>query len=286
LLQAGDIMGKQLFRNGLFNEFFNKNGFLLCDYDQGEVAEELRVIYERHCTQQITEETQFYYSLMNTASFNMAVKKEIASVLSDVYDTFFNDCSIFSESIMVKKSFDHSELFLHQDWNYVNEKDSITATLWLPLQSVNEQNGAFFFIKGSHLWFDNLRSPTIPSIRVQALPQYAHLLETVNVQKGQILFFHPALWHGSHPNQSAEHRAIVAAIVKPKKDPLLHYHQKNGWVRSFEITEDLFLEELPHLSIGDAPKVYKNRSLIFFPRLLTEDAVKNKLLWHVKKTDF
>lgn len=280
MFEAGSTMGKQLFKKELHNEFFNQNGYLLFDYDQGEVADELMAIYERHCAQQVAEKTQFYYSLMNPAPFNQALKNEIESVLRKVYEKFLVDYDAFSESIMVKKNGDHSELLLHQDWSYVDEEKNISATLWLPLQPVHAGNGAFFFITGSHLWFNNLRSPTIPSIRVHALPQYAHLIETVDVAKGQILFFHPAIWHGSHPNPSPENRAVVAAIVKPKSAPLVHYHQINGWVRRYEISEDLFLEQLPHLSEGEAPTSFKKKSLIFFPRMITEKRLRNKLQQH------
>jgi hypothetical protein len=280
LLEAESGMSKQLFINEHHNELFNKNGYLLCDYDQGEVADELKAIYDHYCAPQLSEGVKFYYSLMNPPAFNLELKEKVAGVLAKVYNTFLKNYHAFSESVMVKKSHDFSELFLHQDWSYVEEKKSISATLWLPLQSVTAENGAFFFIKGSHLWFNNLRSPTIPSIRIQALPEYAHLLETVNVCKGQLLFFHPALWHGSHPNQSADHRAVVAAIVKPQKDPLLYYYRKNTWVYKYEINENLFLEQLPHLSVGETPSAFNHKSLILFPCILTENALRNKLQQH------
>jgi hypothetical protein len=273
-------MGKQLFIEKHHNELFNKNGYLLCDYDQGEVADDLKAIYDEYCAHHLSATTQFYYSLMNSAAFNLELKRKLAGVLDRVYNTFLTNYHAFSESVMVKKSCDLSELLLHQDWSYVDEKKSVSATLWLPLQSVSRDNGAFFFIKGSHLWFKNLRSPTIPSIRVQALPDYSHLLETVCVAKGQILFFHPALWHGSHPNESANDRVVVAAILKPKDVPLVHYHRRNRWVYLYEISEDLFLEQLAQLSVGEAPRVFRKKSLMFFPCLISEKKLRNKLLQH------
>eukprot|EP00163_Fabomonas_tropica_P008936 TRINITY_DN18729_c0_g1_i1.p1 TRINITY_DN18729_c0_g1~~TRINITY_DN18729_c0_g1_i1.p1 ORF type:complete len:371 (-),score=45.14 TRINITY_DN18729_c0_g1_i1:139-1251(-) len=113
---------------------------------------------------------------------------------------------------------------LHQDLLYFTDRppERITAT-WVALQDVNRENGCLSVIPGSHRTKDGkgvLYEHCRPSWKyvnsaywgVKDLPKdFKSKLVHLEMKKGQTVFFHPLLLHGSGRNRSDDYRRCISA---------------------------------------------------------------------------
>jgi hypothetical protein len=253
---------KKLFIQSHLQAKFLEQGYLLVDLPKGDIPGQLEHVFQQNCAAQMADSSFFYYSLMNEPGFNRLLQEELGKIIQPVYDAFFNDYEAFSESFLVKRAGDYNELLLHQDWSYVDERDSFSVTVWIPLEDVSVENGGFFLIPGSHLFFENYRSCSLPTARMKALPELKDYILPLNLKAGQALFFHPAVFHGSFPNATKRHRRVAASIVKPKASPFCYFHEEASSVQRYHLDIAAFLDELPTLSNGKAPLSYLSRTAL------------------------
>jgi hypothetical protein len=247
-----------LFNNPVLQQRFLKEGYLVVDLPYSLIPDLLKQVYVRFCEPQLASGEGFYYSLMNEPAFNRSLQIEIKAVLKPLYECYFKDYEAFSESFLIKRALDKEELLLHQDWSYVNERSNFSITCWCPLEDAGPENGGLFLVPGSHLFFDNYRSCSLPTARLKALPALEDFIVPIKVAKGQAVFFHPAIFHGSYPNKEAEHRAVAASIVKPARALFQYWHQEEGQINRYTLSTESFLEELPRLSCGGKPLRFKH----------------------------
>jgi hypothetical protein len=235
---------------------------------------------DRYHEQTQISEGHFYYSLLNNSSEQ---NKEIArihkDILSDFFESHFSDYRTITESYLGKPAKTEAELLLHQDWCYTDEQNYQAYNVWIPLSDVTVANGALFFLKGSHLWFDNKRSGSLHTTRISSGQSIiSQHLVTIPMRKGDVLLFHPAVLHGSHPNRSSQHRIAVTATIMDREAPFLYYHPADGHtVESLQLGDDRFVSDLSTLTQGlrpDAP-VWDRSS--YYHYILTEDMICAKL---------
>ncbi|EFA06775.2 phytanoyl-CoA dioxygenase, peroxisomal [Tribolium castaneum] len=103
---------------------------------------------------------------------------------------------------------------LHQDLHYFpfRPADRIAAS-WTAMERVDENNGCLYVIPGSHKW--ELYPHTYPQgykNRLYHGVQGLDHLPKVNVvmEKGDTVFFHPILLHGSGPNRTKGFRKAIS----------------------------------------------------------------------------
>ncbi|GIX06801.1 MAG: protein involved in biosynthesis of mitomycin antibiotics/polyketide fumonisin [Candidatus Poribacteria bacterium] len=93
----------------------------------------------------------------------------------------------------------------HQDDYYLQTKPGACIAAWIALEKMDEENGAMRVFPGSHRepileMVPTDTSVSFTDIAVVPPPQYSELL--VEMEKGDGLFFHGRLIHGSFPNRS------------------------------------------------------------------------------------
>ncbi len=213
----------------------------------------LAALFHQYCPQISHEKGQVFYSTFSNAlEKNLNLKNEIKQLLHIAYQNTFINYESFAEMFLLKQP-DNEPLVLHQDWSYAEEDKTLTATVWLPLQKTTKENGALFLIPGSHKFFHNYRSGSLPSARIPLHENLQKHQVTIEVNEGEAIIFHPALFHGSHPNTSNENRIVAAAIVTTSEQPLLYFHQpqNTNLLHTYPLTEANFLEQLQGLSRGE-----------------------------------
>jgi hypothetical protein len=228
-------------------------------------------------------ESGFYYSLLNNKyANNLALGNHIHQTLNSFYDSFFCNHKIRTESFLVKMAKTESEFFLHQDWSYTDERKFDAYNIWIPLQDVTLANGAMFFIPGSHLWFDNIRSGSLPSSRISYTMFPDDAIKKVEVAKGQVVLFNPAVFHGSMPNNSAENRSIVTATVFSESAPFLYFDRKKDprGVDVYRLDDDMFLRDLESMAFGGTPQA----SIIDRREYIHRDISVDDLLAHIRRS--
>lgn len=234
--------------------------------------------FNRH--EPLAKGTPFFYSLLNNDySANKAIQHNHQSVLNSFFEEYFDDYRTITESFLIKPAHTESELLLHQDWCYTDEQKYQAYNVWIPLQDVTEENGALFFLPGSHLWFNTKRSGSLPTGRINSTGTLIHQnLVTLTAKKGDVLLFNPAVFHGSYPNKTAKDRVIVTTTILDKSAPFLYYQKEDeNTIAVFDIEDDLFYKSLALLSVGQAPDAKLREHIQYQHVVVTEAMLEEKL---------
>lgn len=112
---------------------------------------------------------------------------------------------------------DQSDLPLHQDWSFVDERTARSVSIWIPLQAVDAANGCLTVVPGSHR-HDQPPRAIGSGFRYRSLEPMLradHLVD-VPMASGEAAFFDHRLIHGSRSNAGATPRLAVGAVLVPR----------------------------------------------------------------------
>lgn len=266
-----------MFKNSDIQRAVALNGFAVIDANLHIEAEQLYAYISTHLK---SVNADFYYSLMdNSYETNKVIQKTLLGILHSFFETHFTDYKILNASFLAKPAHTKEEFLLHQDWSYTDEKKFSAYNIWIPLTDVSEQNGAMFFLPGSHLWFENYRSGSLLSSRITSDGVLKSFIQTVPLTKGQMILFNPAVFHGSHPNFSNQNRLVVASTILPEDAPFLYYNkgEADDEVCVFDIKTDIYLEDLERIAFGGKPQAVEIKRLNYSHKPYTEDDLLAKL---------
>jgi hypothetical protein len=116
----------------------------------------------------------------------------------------------------------------HQDYSYWTRTGPMAhLTCWIPLDDVDEENGAIEYVPGSHNW-PLLERTTLAGdlegLKAQLTPEQQQALDNpvkITARRGHATFHHPLTVHGSRANRSARPRR--AAVVNMIRDGVVSY---------------------------------------------------------------
>lgn len=186
-----------------------------------------------------------YSTMILDEDDNLKIHEQSQKILHSVLEQLFVEYKTYSSTYLVKAAQTGSEMKLHQDWSFTDENIFLPATLWLPLQNVDQENGAMFLIKNSHTFFNNRRSHSLATARIESNGILKKFVETIELKQGDLLLFNPAIFHGSHPNYSSQHRLAFTMTIMPKEAPFLYYHHwKKNKIQVLKLEDDALLKQM------------------------------------------
>jgi hypothetical protein len=208
-------------------------------------VEALRALYQRlHPRAGLGFDTDFaYLAPDHKREVARGIREVVAPRLADVLHPF----RVFNLTFVVKWPGGGSELPVHCDWAYVDERRHRCATVWVPLgdTSPHSRNGPLGVLPRSH------RLPQVPR-GANSVPWYAGYreqlgshLEFQSVGAGDALLFDCRILHGSAATESDLPRIAVAAMVTGAEVPLRYHHQADDTWEVFEIDDDFFVRHGP-----------------------------------------
>ncbi|TWD79216.1 phytanoyl-CoA dioxygenase PhyH [Kribbella amoyensis] len=118
---------------------------------------------------------------------------------------------------------------LHQDNFYLKAEPGTCIAAWMALDPVDAENGGLQVVPGSHRWpllctekADTKVSYTDVTVPLPD-PDAAVLVE---MQPGDVLFFHGALVHGSAPNVTPDRfrRALIGHYIQGEAEKVAEYY--------------------------------------------------------------
>lgn len=191
----------------------------------------------------------FLYSLMeNNPENNHLLHQTISELILPELGQIFTQFKMKSTSLLIKPGISGSEMHLHQDWTFTNEENFSPVTVWIALQHTNPNNGCLFVLPQSHRWFKNYRSHHYETARIDK-NALGKKVVSIPVQPGDVVLFHPAVFHGSFPNQSNQDRVVVSSTILPNQAPYLHVKRKNATqAQLFHINDATFFSDLAKLN--------------------------------------
>ncbi len=221
----------------------------------------------------------FNYSLLE-CDFEKSknIRHFFSKKLRNFYQQHFTDYRTLNESFLSKPGLLNEEFLLHQDFNYTDEKKFPSYNIWIPLTDVNENNGAMFVLPGSHLWFNNYRSASLPTSRISMKNFHEHQIEKIPMKPGQVLLFNPAVFHGSFANKTTQSRIVVTATVTHANADFLYYHQqpKDSHVEVILLSEDAYLRELKQIASQQRPSGKLIQQFNYNHKIITETELLEK----------
>jgi ectoine hydroxylase-related dioxygenase (phytanoyl-CoA dioxygenase family) len=145
------------------------------------------------------------------------------------------------------------EMPLHQDWSITFEDRFSIAHLWCPLVDVGEENGCMYVVPGSHRFFGNYRSGSLGIPYFNRTADTDSITRSIPMKSGDVLVYHPALFHGSYCNRSGKPRPVALALLTQKQAPMRVFHHSSDGIEVYPVDAEKILAELPALERGSPP---------------------------------
>jgi hypothetical protein len=259
-----------LFKTEYAFKAMQKNGYVVLD---GELDEKLADIYTYITKHNNLSLPYFSYSLIeNSYRENVLLREFLKSHLNTFYEAHFKQYKTLNESFLVKPAQAKDELLLHQDFCYTDEAKFPVYNVWIPFADVTESNGAMFVLPGSHLWFKNYRSSSLPTARISMKNFNENQIRKVEIKRGQVLLFHPAVFHGSFPNLTDQNRVILTATITHVNAPFLYYHQEENSsdTEIYQLDNDAYLRDLKTISMKARPQAPLVNRFGYHHHIITE----------------
>ncbi|WP_350281143.1 phytanoyl-CoA dioxygenase family protein [Kribbella sp. HUAS MG21] len=135
---------------------------------------------------------------------------------------------------------------LHQDNFYLKADPGTCVAAWMALDRVDEANGCLEVVPGSHRWpilCTEKADTTVSFTDVTVpLPSTAGAVP-VEMEPGDVLFFHGALVHGSNPNVTTDRfrRALIGHYIEGEAERVAQYYhpalRMDGTELTLEVAE-------------------------------------------------
>ncbi|MEU4191231.1 phytanoyl-CoA dioxygenase family protein [Kribbella sp. NPDC026611] len=118
---------------------------------------------------------------------------------------------------------------LHQDNFYLKADPGTCIAAWMALDRVDEANGCLEVVPGSHRWpiLCTEKADTTVSFTDVTVPVPSSLdAVPVEMEPGDVLFFHGALVHGSNPNVTTDRfrRALIGHYIEGEAERVAQYY--------------------------------------------------------------
>jgi len=238
-----------LFRDEKLQKQFDLQGYVVVPFLNEEQVAELRAFF-------ISTHSEipdgFYSSSFNTdEAHKKSTNEKIESVLGSVVAGHFREIKKLGSCFLNKQPGAKSEMPIHQDWTVVDEPEFDSVTIWIPLQDVNERNGAIQVIDGSHRFSDALRSPSLPDPFRDVQDLLRNDLKLLPMKAGEAFIFSQALLHASPPNMGNEPRIAVTYGLIDSPAQLMFYHNESGKTEQYYVDENFFQQY--NTQIGQRP---------------------------------
>ena len=216
---------------------------------------------------------------IDDADYRADVARLANEVLRDRAIELFADHEPFLTSFLCKYPGAESEMYLHQDWSYVDERAGHrTYVIWLALQDITGDNGQLRVLRGSHRLDPAPRGSNLVASFVRHENTITDRLLSVPVRAGEAIIFDNALVHSSFPNYSDEPRVALAMGMRPRPAELCYFRREGpGRALRYRIDEDFFFTYTPQFLLDEAPDLEPVESLGFDEKEWAEAALSRRL---------
>ena len=191
----------------------------------------------------------------------------------------FTNISPFYGTYLVKPTGENSIIPPHQDWTNVDESKDVSFGIWIPIEDVNTENGALFFIPGSQKITNSVRTNNPypwPFAKVQN--ELMHFAKTVTCKKGEAIVINHKVIHGSHKNTTNKPRNVCIIGAKNKDAQLIHFYLKEKPNKRFDLQKIKYKDkDFQEILRNKKPKPINSSKIsdYTFPSFNIDDIIKH-----------
>lgn len=205
---------------------------------------------------------------------------KLHTVFQQKIEELFADYEIWQAQFIIKPAL-AGEMKTHVHPSIIEEDKFVPIGIWVPLQDVNETNGALKILPNSNKMFQALYPRPFddgPFRKIEKFSDYLlekNALMPIHLKSGEAIIFEECLLHYSSANLTEKPRLAAAVFVKPKKSQLYYFKEivKN---RKRKITKQKINNKM--YFVGE----WKNSDVLSEPEII--DAPQHNLSF--KKFDF
>lgn len=264
------------FRDRTLSDSFEREGYAIVRKNPEESLAGLRDLLQSR-TMGLGD--GIYYSLMsNSFEANMEIALQVRAAVDGILDRIFIGHQVYNPSFLIKPPHVHQEFMLHQDWCFTDTDMFNMGTVWMPLCDVDESNGCMTVVPKSHRAFRTFISGSLHTARIPMAHISEEMIRSLPMRFGDVLIFHPLLFHGSFPNYSEQPRTIATVNVLPEGAPFCYYHQKSlSETERIVLEENAVLKGLPNLVAGRISDKAERRTLSYVHSVPTASQLSDRL---------
>lgn len=266
-----------LFRNALLQQQFEQKGYTKFPAIDAAVVDELLQLYTSYEKEHREGINTSFHSTSHTENEALIhrISYAIIDKLKPELDKHLQHYKFVAGNFLIKDKNADEEVPPHQDWTYVEEPAHWSANIWIALRDVPVENGALFFIDGSHRMAPSMRSsPGNGWMYAGATEAMQQLRTVVPLKAGEGLLFNNATIHGSVANTLQRERVAAVVGLYDAESPLYHYYQEKGSneITRYTISQDDFIK----LKFGKRPEHYQQveRPYTFIYKPVTNEEFK------------
>ncbi len=159
------------------------------------------------------------------------------------------DVRVVMATFVTKHPGPASEMFLHDDRSYVDERRFRACTLWVPLCDVGPglRNGGLQVVPGSHRLPTGWSGSCTPDLIRPWESALRAGLETVQARAGSAVVYDTRLLHASPANLTEVPRVALVCAVAPRSARLIHVVATSRRRRRLHaVDESFFVDNHPH----------------------------------------
>lgn len=179
-------------------------------------------------------------------------------------------------TFVVKHPNPDSNMAIHEDRTWVDERAHRSATVWIPLVDVGAglPNGHLEVVPRSHRLGQRWSGSNTPAHTRPWDPWLEDQLVPLDVSAGHAVIYDSRTLHASPPNRSDAPRVALALGVVPVDAQLIHVVASGTSARSiYAVDEDFYLRHGPSVPKAAMPEGYELLEVIDEPTTLGEDDV-------------
>lgn len=216
------------------------------------------------------ENKEFHQTFTTYACTNSDYKKKVDSILKEVISTklktiITEEMQPFWGNFMMKTPSENSNMPLHTDWQYVDEKKHISLNVWIPFTDTTLENGALHVVPKSHVTCNYPRGINLPRYyEINESKTKEKFGKALLLKKGEAIIYDHRLLHYSLPNKSDKNRLAATLVYVPKNTEIAIFFKEleSDKTELFEIENATTLLESDFYT---APNSFKKRTLAVLP---------------------
>lgn len=187
------------------------------------------------------------------------VRAEVRPLIDSRLDRWFLDHRSVFATFVCKRPGVGSNMSLHEDRSWVDERHHRTGTMWIPLVDVGpgRANGGIEIVPRSHRLARTWSGSCTPNLVKPYEAWLSERLVTLEIPSGSALYCDSRTLHASEPNRSDAARLALALTIAPRRVPLLHVVGAGTTRRTIHtVDEDFYVTHGPWVAKEAMPDGY------------------------------
>jgi ectoine hydroxylase-related dioxygenase (phytanoyl-CoA dioxygenase family) len=235
----------------------------------------LKAVFDQYYTYQ--PDKGMWNSLFDITPEQCAeVSARIMEVVKPRLDLLMNAYNMPSATFMTKNPNELGVCDLHRDFSVVDEQEQEYRNIWIPLVDTDENNGALYVLRRSHIVFDHPLPMFVKWPYVHMQHELFQHVEMIEAKAGDLVVYTDRTLHGSFLNKGKTARPVVHfGVFHPTCEYMYHHLEDDGMVKAYPVPSTFFFEN----SFGNQDHRFPIRKQFRFapPPIKVDDVVADLL---------